>query len=97
MHYAHISVGMFFIGFYVFYSFIFQATFFETAYQKSHPLGKSGSFCDVVQLVEKISYLLYFQFLSQKINNIRIIILYYSRIYGEKRYWLFIKSSSSPD
>lgn len=60
---------MFFIGFYVFYSFIFQATFFETAYQKSHPLGKSGSFCDVVQLLEKISYLLYFQFLSRKINN----------------------------
>ena len=75
IHYIHISIGMIFLCFYLAYSFMFQATFFETAMQQSQPIGKFTSNCEVVMLIEKASYLVFFQFLSQKIDNWITIIL----------------------
>ena len=59
---------MIFVLLFCIYSLIFISTYFETAFQNSHPLGKTTSKCEQLFLIEKIVYIIYFQFIANKVN-----------------------------
>ena len=91
LHYIHISIGMIFLCFYLAYSFMFQATFFETAMQQSQPIGKFTSNCEVVLLIEKAAYLVFFSFYHKKL--IIVLLLFFLLRYHLYLWYITMKNA----